>query len=266
MSYKTILCYAHSADGAARQMPLTMEMAGRFGAHVVGLHLQPDLGPANAADVGAQADAARAAFEAEVAKGADVSQEWRSVRARQSDVTDELVEHARACDLTVISKADGRRGFRLTTDLMGELILGSGRPVVVVPTTGRHERIGGTVLLAWNGSRESTRAAFDALPILKGAQHVRLFGVRGASTDEEVLPAADIASALSRHGVKVEVDDVGSAAGERIGSVLLNHASDVGADLIVMGGYGRSRLREFVFGGASRDILGTMTVPVLLSH
>jgi nucleotide-binding universal stress UspA family protein len=122
-------------------------------------------------------------------------------------------------------------------------------------------------LVGWNASREASRAVHDALPLLAKAESTCVFLAnpkRGLAAHGEE-PGADIARHLARHGLKVEVaktiaDDVADSA------LLLNHASDMGADLLVMGAYGHSRLREFILGGVTRSLLREMTVPVLLSH
>ena len=123
------------------------------------------------------------------------------------------------------------------------------------------------MIVAWNGSREATRAVHDALPLLRMAKSVSVFSIAATPADlpESRWPGADIAAHLARHGVKVATGHT-VADPISIGDALLNRASDDGADLIVMGAYGRSQLREFVLGGATRDVLRTMTVPVLLSH
>jgi len=139
--------------------------------------------------------------------------------------------------------------------------------VLVVPFIGASAAIGRNVLLCWNASREAARAATDALPLLQAAASVTVLVV-GAETSDSghgAEPGADVAIWLGRHGVKVTVQrDV--AADADVGGLILSRAMDHGCDLIVMGIYGHSRLRELVLGGASRTLLGSMTVPVLMAH
>ena len=139
----------------------------------------------------------------------------------------------------------------------------SGRPVLVVPYAGRHEGLGSRVLVAWNASREAARAVHDALPLLTRARSVVVLAVD--PPDEDHIPGADIAAHLAHHGVHVEARHT-VAPDIEVGDELLNLISDLGADLLVMGAYGRSRWREAVFGGATRHILAHMTVPVLMAH
>ncbi|MDZ7810922.1 MAG: universal stress protein [Arhodomonas sp.] len=123
------------------------------------------------------------------------------------------------------------------------------------------------MLVAWDAGRESARAVGDALPLLKEADQVRVLALTGTSRDAAhgEQPAADISTHLARHGVKVE------AAHQHLGdldvaSALLSAASDYGADMMVMGAYGRTRMREMMLGGATRGVLESMTLPVFLSH
>jgi nucleotide-binding universal stress UspA family protein len=136
-----------------------------------------------------------------------------------------------------------------------------------VPYAGQFERVGERVLVAWNASRESTRAINDALPLLKNAAMVTVLAVNpkhGIEGHGDV-PAADIALHLARHGVKAEAAHT-IAKDISEGDALLSYAADLGVDLIVSGGYGHSRAREMVFGGVTRTLLQEMTVPMLLSH
>jgi len=146
-----------------------------------------------------------------------------------------------------------------------ELALGVGRPVLVVPRYGTFETVGQRVLIAWNGSREATRAVNDAIPILKMATKVTVLSVDPEGEPDRRLPGADLALHLARHGIAAEAEST-QALDIGVGDVLLSRAADLGADLIVMGAYGHSRLREMMLGGATRHLLQHMTVPVLMSH
>jgi nucleotide-binding universal stress UspA family protein len=146
----------------------------------------------------------------------------------------------------------------------------SGRPIVVVPYIGAPQGDQRHVMLAWNASHQATRAASDALPVLQAAQTVTVLVVDGsvrgvAQAPHGQEPGADVAAWLSRHDVRVEVVRDSSAEVD-VGSVILSRVSDLDVDLVVMGIYGHSRLRELVLGGASRTMLQQMTVPVLISH
>lgn len=146
------------------------------------------------------------------------------------------------------------------------LILSCGRPVLLVPYASNERSTGCRVLVAWDGSREATRAVHDALPFMRTAENTTILTVNGVHEFERArIPGADIATVLARHGVRVEVADIETGAGDSVGEILLSVA-DNGADLLVMGAYGHARWRELVMGGATRTILRSMTVPVLMSH
>lgn len=182
---------------------------------------------------------------------------------------DTLPRAARYCDLTVMTQhdPDDEHAFR-APHLAADVLLQSGRPVLVLPYAGDGVFAPPRrVLVGWNASREAARALRDALPLLRGAANVE---VAVFETPEDVdldhgdVPGADIGLWLARHGVKVEVRYVPTGVGA--GEALLSHAADMGADLIVAGGYGHSRLREAVLGGVTRTLLSSSPVPVLLSH
>ena len=161
-------------------------------------------------------------------------------------------EFYRAKKLLIVEREDGRS--RPT-----------GSYLVAIDTVGAG--VGERVLVAWNASRAATRAVNDALPMLQKAKQVTVLAInpRGGVSGEGDVPGADLALHLSRHGVKAEAAWL-KAADIEVGAMLLSRASDFQSDLIVMGGYGHSRLREIVLGGATREILQTMTVPTLMSH
>ncbi len=123
--------------------------------------------------------------------------------------------------------------------------------------------VGRRVLVAWNGSREATRALHDALPVLDRAERVIVLSVDPG--DHRHLPGADIATLLARHGVRAEANETSSDDIE-VGDAVLPRAADLGADLLVMGAYGRSHVREWAMGGVTRNLLKHMTLPVLMSH
>src|SRR5262249_13056892 len=141
----------------------------------------------------------------------------------------------------------------------------AGRPVLVVPYIQKAPLALDRVLVCWDGGRSAARAVGDAMPFLHRAKEVEVVIVQGDAGKSDELPRADIGVHLARHGLKVDVKRI-VATGGKVADTILSHAADVGADFLVMGGYGHSRLREFILGGVTRGILGTMTVPVLLSH
>jgi len=188
---------------------------------------------------------------------ADGATEWRDIHSLR-----QLPTHARYADLTIMGQTDDGAHDHVT-----EMVMTVGRPVMVIPRRGSFPSIGRRPLIAWNASREATRAVFDALPLLRRADRVTVLTLDADSGagGEDRVPGADIGLTLARHMVPVEV--VHSTRGEiDAGNALLSRAADCGADLIVMGAFGHSPLHERVLGGATRHILQHMTVPVLISH
>jgi nucleotide-binding universal stress UspA family protein len=176
--------------------------------------------------------------------------------------------HARYADLVMVGQHDPDSGTSTFASLsVADLALAAGRPVLVVPHAGTFTTVGQRVIVAWNGSREATRAVHDALPLLRVAKSVSVFSIaaKAGEAPSARWPGADIAAHLARHGVTVTTRHT-VADPVSVADALLNCASDDGADLIVMGAYGHSQLRELVLGGVTRDVLRMMTVPVLFSH
>ena len=281
MPIADILVLLDSTPAAMQRLDIACAMAAAQGAHVVGLrcidplsrvmlHADPSAGFLVAdllaklrAEALAQAVTLEAAFHAATAK-AGVAAEWRLV---EGAALDHIATHARYADIVLIGQPDPAQGGPGMDTLIEEALFNGGRPVLVIPHACAVTRVGHRVLLGWNASREATRAAHDALPLLQSAETVLVFAAnpRAGITGMGDLPGADIARHLARHNVPVEVrqghsDDLSG------GEMLLNEAADMGADMIVMGGYGHSRWREMVLGGVTRTLLRQMTVPVLMSH
>jgi len=210
----------------------------------------------------------KAAFDA-AARARNLGSEWRGLDAGSASVAEVALRHARTVDLLVAAQADPRWPGSQRLDIADRLVLGSGRPVLIIPNEGPQQDFAERVLIAWNGGREAARAAFDALPLLQRAREVKMVWVNPQARDElaQNLPAsaADICAALARHGVKCKATQAIDPH-TNVGHTLLMHAKENCADLLVMGCYGHSRLREFVLGGASQHVLRHMTIPVFMSH
>jgi nucleotide-binding universal stress UspA family protein len=278
MRYKTILVHCDASPKLSQRLDVAVELAQRHGAHLVGTYVQApfdvpafadgtmpmdDLFAAYETAAGADQAAAAASFE-KAAKGDHLSTEWRLA---DGYVETELAVQARYADLLVVGQTDPDARSLTPTDLPETVALSSGRPTLVVPHIGVTAKPGRTIILCWNASRESARAASDALPFLAAAEKVVVLVVDPKSSvgGHGPEPGADVATWLARHGVKATVQrDV--AAEADVGGVILSRAADHGVDLIVMGLYGHSRLREVILGGASRSLLSSMTAPVLMAH
>lgn len=284
MPFKTILVYLDTEAHAASLTSAAIGVAKTFSAQLLGLHVIPQAFISSAAPpevigelMEAQRKAHRAAakriadaFDSAIA-GAGVEVKWQVVEASFEPAAAVAMRHGRTADLVILGQAD--RSINLIDGIGSaeEIMLGAGRPVLIVPVKPAPQTIGQHVLLGWNGSRESARAAFDALPFLEKAVSVRIFaagqaaGALWGSLAEDTAPTAGLEAALARHGVHSKVVTV-TASGAQVADKLLDDATANGCDLIVMGGYGHWRMREIVFGGATHGVLERTTIPVLMSH
>lgn len=277
MTYKTIAVWLDAKRSAPADAAILL--AREFGAHLSALshvdvarlspfvraHLGEDVAREQMRRAEADAAAAGAAFDAIARREGLGSVE---VRRLNGDPVLGLATSARYADLLVLGQADAETvDGPEQRDFPDHALLAAGRPTLMIPYAGTFPVFGEHAVVAWSATRESTRAVTDALPLLKRAKRVTVivgdanpgYGGHGAA------PGSDIALYLARHGVKVEVS-LERTAGLDVGSLLLSRISDLGADLLVMGAYGHSRLRELVMGGVTRTILKEMTVPVLMSH
>jgi nucleotide-binding universal stress UspA family protein len=209
------------------------------------------------------ANAATSRFDA-AARLASVLSETRIVESSMGGAATRFAHIARRFDLSIVAQAqpgsDGPEAL-----IVEQALFDSGRPVLVVPYIQSAPFKADRVLLCWDGSRPAARAAADAMPFLSRAKLVEVFVVESGKLKSDEVPGADIAEHLARHNRNVSVTRTTSGDID-VASVILSHAADTGADMLVMGGYGHSRLREFILGGATRDILNSMTVPTLMSH
>jgi nucleotide-binding universal stress UspA family protein len=188
------------------------------------------------------------------------------VTSEHRDPASTVLDHARSADVVISSQADPDWEFTDILDFPERIALGAGRPVIVVPNFGEHRGMPRNVVVAWSRRREAARAVADALPLLKAAEKVHLITVTEGSDDADAAATdEDIRQALIRHSVNVQASR--SMATEfTVGEEIRVRAIDLQADMIVMGCYGHSRLREFALGGVTRHMLREMTIPVLFSH
>jgi nucleotide-binding universal stress UspA family protein len=208
----------------------------------------------------------RSACEGAAGK-AGVNVEFRAAKVYGAEVSEVVATHARHADLAIVRQSSPdtpRAGGR---DVIEEIVLSAGRPVLVVPYIGNHETVGRNVVVGWDGSREAARALNDAMPVIRKADKVHVMVVNAASRGgaHGELPGADISTHLARHGLNVELDAEDSRDIDPA-NLILSRASDMGADLLVMGAFAHSRIQQSLFGGVTRSILRQMTLPVLLSH
>jgi len=208
------------------------------------------------------AAAARKTFE-ERARQAGVNVEGRVIEASLEGSAGRFARLARNHDLSIVAQAQPENP--LPDDLTIEATLfDSGRPMLVIPYIMQGGFKVDRVMVCWDGSRNAARAVADAMPILARAGAIDVVTIEHRDRRNEIT-GADIAHHLARHGLKVDLKPI-VAPDTDVANTILSYAADSSADMIVMGGYGHSRLREFILGGATRGVLSAMTVPTLMAH
>jgi nucleotide-binding universal stress UspA family protein len=195
---------------------------------------------------------------------AGISAETLMTSASLAGAGDQFARLARRFDVAIVGQAQPE--ISSMEQIIGETTLfESGRPLIMVPYIQRAPFKTDNVMICWDGSRTAARAVADAIPIIRKSGRVEIVIVASERGKQDEIEGADIGQHLARHGLKVDVHRI-TGGNIDVGDALLSHAADSGADFMVMGGYGHSRLREFVLGGVTRSIFESMTVPILLSH
>ncbi len=276
MAYKTILLCLNEIAELPRLIAAARQLASDKKAHVLGLYvipavqIYPSAGLASVAEVYDgnrkyfldHADKVESQFAAAM-KADGIAFSFMKLDTATSLISMAALEESRNADLVVTAATNSDEGLGPEVDFVQRLVIAAGRPVLVLPRNGSDKLDFSTVLLGWDGGREAARAAFDALPLLAKAKTVKI--VRVDETARGSVAAASIAETLDRHGVKADIVNV-SSDGTNAGAALLRAAKDHGAGLLVMGAYGHSRFTEFVFGGATRHVILSLDMPVLMSH
>ncbi len=266
MPLKEILVVLDSADHCDARLKLAVELAARHGADLAGLYVVTHQFYVPARDdAGETGEKVRAMFEA-VGAAAGVATRWIGVESNVVGVSAaEIVNlHAHYFDLVIVGQdlPEGKESI-LPQGLPERVIIGSGRPVLIVPYAGEHGRAWERIMVAWKGGRESTRAMADALPLLKKADDVCVLEIDPGKGEEhcgERLRGYLAAHGIGTRGKSVAATEIG------IGNILLNRIAVEGSTLLVMGGYAPMRLGSPALGEVARHILKHMTVPVLMSH
>jgi nucleotide-binding universal stress UspA family protein len=268
MAYRTILVELADDRELAPRLRLARGLAERFDAVLIGMHVMPPpfipYGEASAY-IGPEFLEAQRRANREIAErirgvfqkvcGDESRARWHEAEGDRGEL---LAEAAHTTDLVLARRA--KVGDTTAPDVLDQLVTATGVPVLALPP-GSSEDFRRTVLVGWNGSREAARAAHDALPFLQAATRVILCAV-----GEQAKTSLEAAAAmLRRHGVNIQPHQVDEPDGNA-GEVLLAQAVAHAADLLVMGAYGHTRLREMVFGGATRRVLREATLPVLFAN
>jgi nucleotide-binding universal stress UspA family protein len=282
MTYRSLLVLLDHTPACAGRTQCAMRLAKDLDCHLVGLAptdlIDLPVAPKAAASLTEYAALVWDALRDQAERAADAfrdachAADFRSFEAiiDEANKTASLARHARCSDLTILTQADpSAPNHAVSKDLVESVVLHSARPTLLLPYAGHFERVGTRVMVAWNDSREAARALSDALPLLQRATQVEVATwVDAGDTEDKTLrlQLATLQRWLMWHGVSAEIriETLGSDVG--IADAMLSHAADLNADLIVMGAYGHARWTERVLGGATRGLLESMTMPVLMSH
>ncbi|MGI6852508.1 universal stress protein [Mesorhizobium sp. 1B3] len=279
MGYKTLLAVIQNKNDIERVLDHALPLASRLQGHVIGIHAEPMALPYTTAigfpdaefmQVTSEVAKERAAelekvFAARTSSAA-VSAEWRTMESLSGDSALCALASARAADLVIAAQTDPAESTAQTANV-DHLLFETGRPALFVPYAGPVTTVFRKILVAWNGTRESSRATFDALPFIMEADETEILTIDAPDTGGDLPESsgADIAAALARHCAHVTVANE-SSEGIGVSAVIENRAIEINADLLVMGAYGHSRLREFLFGGVTREVLKSMPVATFMSR
>ncbi|VVE02095.1 universal stress protein A [Pandoraea communis] len=279
MSFKSVLVLVDDSARCESHIELAAALADTNGGHLIGIHLYVhvpidpldspyvELDDRQTAGERMQHRSPNRQGEAklrfmEIAQRYSLSADWLAPTGIANEA---LPKYARYADLAVMGQLDpGLPETYALTHLVERVVLGSGRPTLVLPGAAIFPKRFAHVLLAWNGSREAARAVADALPLVQAAGHVTVLSISAGRQDD--LPGVDIADYLRRHCTDVAFARRSGGGTSTIGETILESAKEIGADLLVMGSYGHSRLQELVLGGVTRTVLETLDLPVLMSH
>lgn len=280
MTFKTILACIQSEETAPNVIDWAVAMAGAHQAHLVGLHLQgvfpvyadvrfgvsDDLIAQMNLPVQDKAERMGVHFAGKL-KSLPLSSEWRCPAVNFGRFAELLVQEAQSADLIICAQNTEADDEDTGVNLAEMLVMGTGRPVLILPKKAAPANIPNRVMVAWNNSREATRAVFDSIPLLKQASYARILTFIEDEGDRTTSKKASrqLSDSLVRHGVEGEID-VSFLSEGSISGALMRSLTDNNCNLLVMGCYGHSHFREIVLGGASRDMLRDLSIPVLMAH
>lgn len=280
MTYKTITAVLSTADDAEKVTQHALALAERHGAHVIGVHAETPIVVTIAAPMEfpdpnaimeqqAQAQAVSRSIEKTfrtLAERSGVSHEWRLFTGSAGYSASGIIDSARGSDIVVAVQFDPAGDGPSRADIE-DLLYESGRPLCLISDAVAGPEAPGRVLIAWNGTRESARAVFDALPLLQEAREIEVFTVDGHddATQHAAFSGTEIASTLTRHGLNVTVNSA-SSNGDTVAHVINRRVSATGANLLVMGAFSHSWLRHRLFGGVTSAMLKDLRVPAIMSR
>ncbi|MFO0997811.1 MAG: universal stress protein [Alphaproteobacteria bacterium] len=267
MAIKDVMLLLTDAGDSNRLLPLATKIVRDAGASLTAVYIT-DLGEE---ELPTQLELTRTSVTDRLEE-AKLAHSWREVSGSSPDI---LVRTARCFDLIIGSQPDLVGGTRRKRNIPEDIVVGAGRPVLLVPRSGEFHSTGSRALIAWDGSREAARALHDAVPLLMQTKETAIYRVNPRPEDETVdsdiighlkLMGITATRHTTRAGRPPNETAVMGPRGLDVGDVLLSASADFGADLLVMGAYHHSRAREAVLGGVTHHVFQHMTVPVLMSH
>ena len=279
MQYKNILVYLDDGASNTERMKTSLSIARAHHARITGVALNtaPSLQTMIRAGIsGAHELLEKGQVQAKVvadeftalATAENIDYDTRVIECKEGRAAQKLAHLARNFDIAVLRQANpDRPNADLVTDVAEEVLFSSGRPVLFIPYIGAHAIPCQRAVIAWDGSAASTRAVHDALPLMEHMEEVVVLVVDAEDQERTngEKPGDDISTHLNAHGINNRIERRVSD-GVPTSTIILNALSDTGADILIMGGYGTSKLREVVLGGVTRTLLNSMTVPVFMSH
>lgn len=279
MCFKTILACMTTKSAAVQILPASCAIARKYEGHLIGIHTIPALVPYPGIAVHIedqrfrdfnekaqeQNDQIKKIFD-DHTSGQNFMSEWRSMPARSTRASNQLLRATINSDLVVVAQPEEVPERFDQTDVQRDLIIESGLPVLMVPPNHKEKTIGSSIMLAWNATRGSASALHNGMPFLKQADHVIILTVSSARRHSiaSIKEGQEVSTQLSRHGIKsttIHVKQSQSSVGEQI----LHEAKANGCDLIVMGAFGHTRLHSFVYGDATHYMLANADLPILFS-
>ena len=280
MTFKNILLHMDVTDRCQERLNVAGELALAHDANLTGLYVTAEPFYPMYAEAAYFPEDLLENFEKEDQENREIAEkkfrkfteaqsihnEWQTEQGALNSV---VTKHARYADLTILGKGSIDDPKHLPNPFLAEdVVMQSGRPVLIIPNAGHFDGFGKRILVCWNGSREAVRAINDAMPLLQSADKVTVLVVnpeKPSSGDHGDIPSADIAHYLARHNVKVEAASTKTDQSD-VGGIILSRAFDVDADMIVAGAYGHSRTREWILGGVTETLIHETAVPAFLSH
>lgn len=274
MSIKSILFHLTNDDKLANRLEVAFGLANDYGASVTGVYaitpaapptsfmgyIPPEFIEKTRAIETEKATAAIKLFEETAAKAGISAQAVKE----EGYALEVLNKHALSSDIVLVGQVDPDDDTLAPYEyLADELVVSCAQPVLAIPYAGKYQNFGQHILVGWNNTREAAKAMHYALPFMKNAKEVTLLSINPESDQSNENAAA--LEHLKRHGVNAKLkvtqwNDVG------VGNALLDSLVDMNADMLVMGAYGHSRIREMILGGATQEILNHMTAPILFAH